>query len=147
MAVARLRQRPAGQRVHIGGHIRVGFRYLALVGPHAHGRTFLQRQGVEGDMLRRQGCQSLDGVLPLGEGLVGQAVHQIEVDIVETGGAGCLERFDGSVGGVAAAQQSQQAVVQALHADAEAVDALAQQSATGVGVQVAGIGFNSDFRP
>ena len=98
-------------------------------------------------MLRLEGGQSLDGVLPLWEGLVGQAIHQVEVDVVEPGGAGGPVGFDRAVGGVAAAQELQQTVVKGLHTDAQTVDALAQQALAGGSVKVAGVGFDGDFGP
>ena len=147
MAVARRGQNPLGQLIHIGGQVGIGFRDFALLRPEAHGRAFLQRQRVERHVFRRQGGQPRNRVFPLGEALMGQAIHQIEVDVAETGGAGRLERLDGAVGSVAAAQELQQAVVEALYADAQPVHALPQQPAAGGGIQVAGVGFDGDLGP
>ena len=87
-------------------------------------------------MLRPQHRQSRYRVPPLRQGLIRQAVHQVEVDTLEprvSGRAKCPNR---PVGAVAASQQLQQAVVQALHPYAQAVHPLPQQAATGGVIQV-----------
>ena len=145
MPVARLGQNPPGHVVHIGGQVGVGFRYLPLIRPQAHGGAFLQRQSIERYVLRGKGGQPGNRVLPLVEALVGQAVHQVEVDVIEPGATGSLEGLDGPVRAVASAQQLQQSVVEALHTDTKAVYALPQQPPAGLGVQVAGVGLDGDL--
>ena len=97
-------------------------------------------------MLRLQAGQRVQCLSPLVDGLVGQPVHQVQVHIVEPGlacGLECVDRFGRLM---TAAQQVQQIIIQALHSNAQAVDALGQNTGTCRGVQVSGVGFDGDLR-
>ena len=142
MPIARARQNPPRQIIHIRRQIGVGFRDFPLLRPPAHRRAILQSERVKRYMLRRKRRQPGNRILPLRQSLMRQPIHQIQIDVAEPGIPGGAERIDGLGGAVAAAQQPQQPVVQTLHADAQAVDALPQQPAASGGAQVAGVGLD-----
>ncbi len=145
VVIGRRRQRPSGVLVHVGGQVRVGLGDLPLRRPAVHGRPFFKGQSVERDVLRGQAGQRVQGPPPLLHGLVGQPVHQVQVDVVETGLAGGLERLDRFGCLVAASQQVQEAVVQALNPDAKPVDALTEDAGAGRRVQVVWVGLDGDL--
>src|SRR5690606_17646601 len=79
-------------------------------------------QLVVRDMRRLQRERALQVGAGAGQVLAGQGVHQVEVDVVEAGVLGQLHRRLGLAAVVDAAQSLQAAVVEALDAEAQAVD-------------------------
>ena len=75
-------------------------------------------------MLRLQLQHVVQGRLPLVEGLAGQAVDEIQGDVVEARLAGLLHGGDGLLVVVGPAQLLEHLVVVVLHAQAHAVEAL-----------------------
>ena len=135
----------AGVVIHIRRQVGVGRRQPALFDPPAQGGSLLQGERVEGQVLRSQRRRPRQGVLPLGQGLAGQAVHQVEVHIVEAGAAAKFQGGGGFVGVVAAAQQGQQPVVHTLDADADPVDAGGAQLGALGGGKVVGVALGGYF--
>ena len=78
-------------------------------------------------------------------GLAWQAVHQVDIEIVETGGPG---RFDGLVGGLGimdAAQRFQVLWVETLHTDRQPVNAGLPKAGEAAGFQGAGVGLKGNL--
>ena len=146
MVVARGGQDNAGMGIHVGSEVGVRFGDLSLVGPDLHGSALLEGQRVEGNVFGRQSGEPSDRVLPLRNSLVRKAIHEIEVDVIEARFPGCPEGFHRAVGCVATSQELQQTVVQALHANAETVHILLEETSTRLVVQVAGIGLDRYLR-
>ena len=96
-------------------------------------------------MFRGQGQGGVQGVLPLAEGLAGQAVHQVQADVVEAGAAAMAQGGGGFGSIVAAAQHRQQGVVHTLDADADAVDAGGVEVGAARRGEVVGVALGGDF--
>ena len=95
-------------------------------------------------MRRGQGDGGGDVLPCLLQGLPGQGVHQVEVEVVEIG----VGDVDGTVRFVVvmdAAQGVQVAFVEALDADREAVDAAVAIGLEFFGFEGTGVGFHGDF--
>ena len=88
------------------------------------------------------GAQVEQGVL---DALLGQAVHQVEVEIVEAGSAGHVGGANGLVAIVDAPQRLEFGFLEALHADGQTVDAEASVGAELGLLEGAGVGFQGDF--
>ena len=72
-----------------------------------------------------------------------QAVDKVDGDVVEAGGDGVLDGVEGLAGRVAPVEEPQHAVVEALHADAQAVEEVqAGKTAQIVRRQVLGVGLD-----
>ena len=98
-------------------------------------------------MGRSQGGQTAQGVPPLVQGLAGEAVDEVQVDVVKSCLADSPEGRNGLVGVVATAQQVKQVVIQGLHPDTDTVYALGQQAGGLSGNhQVPGVGLDGNFR-
>ena len=100
-------------------------RILQLV----HGRALLELEPVARDVLRAQSDRLGERVRPVAAGLAGQAVDEIEADVVKPGGAGIFHGHLHLVEAVAAADHFQDIIVGRLHADAQAVEARLVQGA------------------
>ncbi|MNF68715.1 hypothetical protein D3C84_505800 [compost metagenome] len=105
----------------------------------------LHRQLVPGQVGRALGdgkAQIAEGIL---DGLVRQAVHQVQVEVGETGGARHVGGADGLVTVVDAPQGLELFRLEALHADRQAVDAQRPVVAELGLLEGAGVGFQGDF--
>ena len=109
------------QAVHVRSQVGIGVRDTAILHPSGQRGALLQRQGVQGEVSRQEAQDTLEGAPPLGQGLGGQPVHQVQVYVLQAGGDRETIRRHRLGGGVAAAQQGQQGVVQALNTDAQPV--------------------------
>ena len=121
-----------------------------LVGDAARGAggeqgVRLQGQLVVRDMRRLQRERALQVGAGAGQVLAGQGVHQVEVDVVEAGVLGQLHRRLGLAAVVDAAQSLQAAVVEALDAEAQAVDAGSEVTLEAVVLGGAGVGLERDL--
>ena len=83
--------------LHLCRFISVGQNDPALFNVLIHRRMLIQDQRIRGDMLCVQLCCGLDAVEIRFHGLLGKTMHKINVNIVETGFAGCLECGNKSV--------------------------------------------------
>ena len=95
--------------------------------------------GMEGDDLG----QSLG---PVGLGLAGQTVHQIDADIVEACTAGILHGLLGLSIVMPAADKLEQVIVAGLNANGQTVNALLTQKFKGGETDGVGIALHSYFR-
>ena len=76
----------------------------------------------------------------------GEAIDEVDADVVEACGVGVGDGVEGLLGGVAAVEKPQHAVVEALDAYAQAVEEM--QSGEGlqvVGREVLGVGLDGDL--
>ena len=106
----------------------------------------LDRQLVPGDVLRRQTNRLLQVGQGGGHGLVGQAVHQIDVEALEAGLGHPTGGVAGLVRAVDAAKARQLLGVERLCAQGDARDARSSISVEVVMLDGAGIRFQRDFR-
>ena len=97
-------------------------------------------------MGRAEVCRSREALLPVVDSLVGQAVHEVDADVVEPGGARHPVCLDGVSGRVTPSEKAKQAVIEALDADAEAIDAGVEKVVELVGGEIPGVCFESDLR-
>src|SRR5690606_41133074 len=72
-------------------------------------------------------------------------MHQVEVEVVETGGARHVGSADGLVAIVDAPQRLELVLLEALHADGQAIDAEAAIAPELGLLEGAGVGFQGDF--
>ena len=100
LLIARLGQPVHRPQVHVGLGVVVG---EDLSGRHAGGEggALLHLQPVAGQVLRPQGQGVLHRLLPAGEGLTGQAVNQVQREVLKArppnglyGGGGLLRRVN-----------------------------------------------------
>ena len=96
-------------------------------------------------MRRRKGERCFNVVQGLAQRLAGQAVHQVEIEVVEVRG-GDLDRAPCFVAIVDAAERFQMRRVEALDAEREPVDAGGAEGGELVGFHCAGVGFERDLR-
>ena len=127
--------------IHVCRQVDIGLGQFPLLHPLVQGCALLQPQTIERDVGRVQGQELRHGISPLGQGLLGQTVHQVQVDVAETGPLSPGKGVEGLPGVVTSSQHGKQSIIQALHADAEPVNPLLQQAAAGLLVQVVGVGF------
>ena len=131
--------------VHVRGEVGVGLGDLAELYATVHRRAGLQRQAVGGEVVGSQLQGLLQRGLPLAEGLVREAVHEVDAEVGEAGAPGGNHRVPGLGGVVAAPQGRQVAVVERLDADAEPVEAAVQPGLEPCLVQVARVGLQGDL--
>ncbi len=132
----------------LGGGLEQG-RHGRLVGRPVAGRPAVghQRrvrrvgQDVAGQVVGSEGQGLCQVRLPGRDGLPGQAVDQVDPQVVESGPAGHRDRFAGLGGGVNPAQKPELAVVEGLHPQVDAIDARPAVSRQRRRVHRAGVGF------
>ncbi len=109
-----------------------------------HGVGF-QRQLIPGQVL---GCER-HGLIQIGHRLgvllIRQAVHQVEVQVVEAGAARHLDRTEGFAVVMDAAKGLEMAGIEALDANRQAIDARQPVVAKLGLLEGAGVGFEGDF--
>ena len=105
----------------------------------------LQRQVIKRNVFGGQRTQRAQIVFRLGRRLLGQGVHQVEVDVVEPGGPRPSQGLSRFIGPVNAAEGFQVSGIEALHADGQAVDAGLSIPGKIFRVGGAGIGLERDF--
>ena len=77
--------------------------------------------------------------------LIGQAVHKVDADVVESGAPDLFKGCNGLLRRVPSSQELQEPVVQTLHAHAQAVYAGVQEGRQVAVEQVSGVGLNGDL--
>ena len=87
----------------------------------------------------------MERVLPLLDALVGQTVHQVDADVIEARVECLIVGLDSIMGRVASAEGTKKAVVEALHADAQAVYAAIEIRRELAVAEVAGISLKSNL--
>ncbi len=102
----------------------------------------LDGQVICGEVPRRELDRRRKVGLRLHQGLLGQAVHEIEVDVVEVG-AGDLDRAARLMVIVNATERLEMPRVEALYADRQAIDAQSPKRGELVRFEGAGIGFQA----
>ena len=122
MTIAGVAWTGPGVIIHIRRQIGVGLRQTTFGNPPAQGRSLLQRQGIQRQMLRGQRQRLRHRIPPLAQRLAGQPVHQIQIDVVKARPPAGVKRRHGLRGVMPPAQHRQQAVVHTLRPDADAVD-------------------------
>ena len=105
-----------------------------------------KRQGVKRDVWRVEIRRPLKGLPPVVDGLVRQAVHEVDADIVDPGVVCHPVGLDGVRRRVTSSEEAEQVVIEALDADAKPVYAGIEEMAELVGSEVSGIGLKRDFR-
>ena len=103
LLVARGGEQRLAALVHIGHCIVVGHGHEALLDPQPEGRVLLDDEGVAREVLGAEGDRALQRRLPTGQGLPRQAADEVEIDVVEAGGARALDGLGGLGGRVDAA--------------------------------------------
>src|SRR3954453_17638169 len=98
-----------------------------------------------GKAFRRQFHYQLGTFLTAFWRLVGQAVHQVEVDAVDAGAAQCRDRTLGYSVGLNTVDGALNGRVEILHAEAGAVDARPRQGGRRFGGQRARVDFDRDL--
>ncbi len=106
-------------------------------------RIGLDRELVVRQVFGREGQRLLEIRARGVEALPRQAVHQVEIQVVETRGAREFDCAAGVGGVVHAAERGEHAVVEALHADRQAVDTGGAVVAVAAGVNRLSIGVQS----
>ncbi len=104
-----------------------------------------QRQLIMGNVARLQGDGRGDVFPRLLQGLLRQAEHEIEIEIVEAGVVGRFGGANGLAAAVNAADPLQGVVVEALRADGKAVDAQGTEFAKLVRLEGARVGLHGDL--
>ena len=132
LLIAVLRQNRDGVEIHI--RLGIVVREALAVPAVIQGRAGFQLQAVAGDMLRGQGDDGGEGVLPLLHGLARQAVDQVHTEVFEPGlphgGHGLLHLGKG----MDAADGAKQAVIRRLNAQRYPVEARPTQRTQGLDV-------------
>ena len=90
--------------VHVGLEVEVGLGRAAVVDVVRELRAVFERQGVERQVVRREGERLLDVRLPALDRLVGEPVDEVEVDVLEAGLARPAVALVGLLGGVDAVE-------------------------------------------
>ena len=144
-------QFPPGQLILVGGHVRVGREDRAARQPALHRRARLDGQAIEADvgdgrLGRGQRQHGRQRPRPIGHALSRQAIDEVEVEVIEAGGAGQAHGLDGGGEVVGAPQQGQLARQRALHAEAEPVDAQGAVGGQRAGRDCARVGLHRDLR-
>ena len=132
-----------GRQVHIRLGVIVRQVHCILVLPK--GGSLLHLQAVAAHVLRSQLQNMLQGLLPGRETLAGQAVHQIQGQVVEAHLPGQLHRLDRLPVAVGAAQLLEKAVVIALDPQGNPVEALRPQTLQKLFRDRIRIGLKGDF--
>ncbi len=127
-------------------HVVVGHRDLAA--PDAPGQlgALLDDQGVRRDVVGSGAERGVEGGPPVVVGLAGGAVDQVEVDVVESGGAGLGDAGLGAAWGVRAVQDLQDVLPRALHAEGDPVEAALAEGGQVGGVDRLGVGLRRHLR-
>ena len=127
--------------LHVPGAVAVGQRRWVRM----ECSVGFQCQVVVRQMLGDERAGGADVGLRFGERLLRQGIHKVQVDIVETGGAGKLHRPARVIRAVDAAQRFQVLIVQALHANGQTVHARVAIGGEVGCIHRAGVGFQGDF--
>ena len=118
---------------------------LPLGHPAGQGGALLHLQTVAGQVLRDEGQGVLHRDLPAVHGLAGQAVDQIQGQVVEFGLPGQLGGLVGLLWGVDAVDGSQLLRLGGLHPQGQAVDAHLSQGAQGAQVYTVRVTLHGDL--
>jgi hypothetical protein len=145
--IAGPRQALSRPLIHLGREIRVRRRDPPLPDPAVEGRAFLHDQRIGREMFRAPGQDSLQGLLPAAQGLAGQPVDEVHVQVGEAGGAGHREMIMGFLKGVIPAQQAQLLRMGALHPEAQAVDPQGPHALEIGHGEAAGVRLHGDLDP
>ena len=87
-----------GGFVHVGGEVGVGRWCFAALDAASERGAFFDGECVAGDVFGGEVDGCLEAGEPVGEGLVGEAVDEVEVDALEAGVAGGAEGGGGGLG-------------------------------------------------
>ena len=126
-------------------------RITCLIGPSGCGKTSVIKwlAGVLPAEISAEGRAELDGALKvvhgLGKTLPRQTVHEVEIDIVESGLAGQRIGVLRSTGGVDTAELPQLGIIETLHPDRQAVDPATAITGEVCGIGGAGVGLERDL--
>ena len=142
--IAVVAQDAAGREVHI--RLPVIVRQIGAVAVVPQGRSLLDAQGVGREVVGLESQNVFDRFLPAGEGLVGQAIHQIDRHIGKADLARPLHRLPRLLIGVRAAELLEHLVVVGLDADGNAVEARAQEFFERLVRHAVGVGLERDLR-
>lgn len=118
-------------------------RYLFLV--------FVEEgSGLEGEVVEREVSdgevfQLIEGILPGFECLAGEFVHQVDGDVANAGLRCEMNRFDGSLGGVEAAEGFEEGIIKRLDAEADAIDASGVERGHFFECDIVRVGLECDF--
>ena len=107
--------------------------------------AFLVGQVVGRDVLHVEGDGLSEVALPAFVRFAGQAVDEVDADVVEAVTAATLHGFDGLPGVVASVQQTEGGVVEGLDAHADAVEGQAAEHGCVLLGQVVGIGLKGNL--
>ena len=129
LLVARAGQPLLGPLVLVGLRVGIGRWRAAAFDVARQWRPLLHRQRVEREMLRPQRQRILHALLPALHRLLRQAEDEVQVHVVEPGRPRRAEGLPGVLRGVEPVERAQLVVVEALYAQAEAVEAEIEQPA------------------
>ena len=114
--------------------------------PGVEGRTLLHFQAVAGEVLGRQGDGGLQVPLPTLQGLVGQAVDEVQGEVIELGLPGGVHRLADLVHGMDPADLPELGVVRRLHTERDPVEPRLAESPQGPPVPGGvGVGLQGDL--
>jgi len=131
--------------IHGGAGVVIGRDDAVLLAHTVQWGAFLIGEAVGGDVLDIQagGCFE---VMVLGiRGLAGKAVHQVYADVVYSGILAGLDGIYGLAGGVTAAQETEEVIIEGLDSHADAVDAQGTEGTNVIWRDVIGIAFYGQF--
>ena len=151
MARARIGRDLVALQARGGRELGDAIEHLARRVVVGHGRRMLGKEGVGLDrqvvdaQVRRLEGQRLPQIrLELGQRLLRQRIHQVDIESVE-GRGGLFDRGHRLGAVVHAAERLQLRVVEALHADRQARDAGGAKRAEALALEGAGVGFQRDL--
>ena len=104
-----------------------------------------QRELIMRQMLRIQREGLLDIIQCHGQGLLGQGIHQIQIDVAETGVLSADHRRPSPLGVMDSAQALKAAIIETLHAETQAVHAGREITGEAVVFGGTGVAFQGDF--
>ena len=114
--------------------------------PGVEGRALLHLQAVAGEVLGRQGDGGLQVPLPTLQGLVGQAVDEVQGEVIELGLPGGVHRLADLVHGMDPADLPELGVVRRLHTERDPVEPRLAESPQGPPVPGGvGVGLQGDL--
>ena len=136
---SRFRERRLRAEVHLRRKIRVGLGRPSEAHVRLQRGAGFQRESVSGEVVRAQPDGLLDGALPHGDRLPGQAEHEVDAHVVEPRVAGVARGLRGACGVVASSEHREFGVVERLHPDGDAVEARIAHGGEAFGGAVAGV--------
>lgn len=131
--------------VHLAREFFVCFVDASALEHQVEGCAFFVGECIGAEVCDGQAKCLLEVVLPMLEGLVGQAVYEVDADVVDARLMGCFHCLCDLTCGVSAVDESEGIVVEGLCSDADAVDGCSFDAFEPLGVYVVGVGFYGDF--